>query len=176
MSGGTNAKTEGECNIVRSVLSIHKLYHFLSRRSLHAHIMLWLDPASRAVVESEITAAIPGVVAPGKEHLPPSDYHRYQKPACKVEDDLLYTVCRKQFHTCRPNSCCEKGSCSFGFPMPVQVDRKAKQVGADLRWSYHRPTKDCEFVVPYHPAIAAMWGGQSFCCYHCPLFSIGNNP
>mmetsp|Transcript_25357 Transcript_25357/g.68904 ORF Transcript_25357/g.68904 Transcript_25357/m.68904 type:complete len:732 (-) Transcript_25357:466-2661(-) len=56
-----------------------KVKHYVRRyecqnrgcRSLYAHIMIWQEPESRAIVESENTASIPGTVKPGCEHLPP---------------------------------------------------------------------------------------------------------
>ena len=121
--------------------------------------MIWLEPERRAIVQSEITASIPGKVKSGCEHLPPQDYFRYEKPSNAVEDELLYTVCRKQFHTCRPNACCQSGSCNQGFPMSIHPERQATQEGNLLRWAYHRPNEDCANVVPYHPAVAVTWGG-----------------
>jgi len=46
-------------------------YECQNRGSLYAHIMIWQEPESRAIVESENTASIPGTVKPGCEHLPP---------------------------------------------------------------------------------------------------------
>jgi hypothetical protein len=88
------------------------------RGSLHAHILLWVDPADLPRVSQEITAtkcryqSVPGAdgSAVHKPHLDPAD---------NTANKLFELVDAKQMHTCRSSKggCCyERHDCQYGFP------------------------------------------------------------
>ena len=132
-----------------------------SCRSLHAHIMLWLDNDSHECVKSEITAGIPGVPIRKSVHLPVNNPARYEDPECPAERALLSYVLREHLPTCSPlgQGCRKHNHCALGFPYAVHSSRTAQPCRSLLKWSYHRPTEDCRNVVPHHPTIFLLWKG-----------------
>jgi hypothetical protein len=103
------------------------------RGSLHAHILLWVDPADAAKVAQEITATrcnyAPDHDAPGPAGCPwRDDVHlsgTNDLQQMTTEERLHRLVQRKQIHTCRagPLGCCRGDRpCRYGFPFPPNLD------------------------------------------------------
>ncbi len=164
------------CFVLADLPSRSNALLFLVVRSMHT--ILWLDDSSKHQVQSEITAAIPGIVKDDAKHLPPNNPARYHPPSCPVEAELRQHVLRKQFHTCKPvgeTGCRKHGHCSLGFPVAPHPERSATVCDSHgcLRWVYHRPDEECRNVVPYHPAVLVMWGGMQWILMS---FSINYQP
>lgn len=56
------------CSVLEHVLCCRSIC--VPCRSVHAHIMLWVHPDDVDRVAREISATIPAMPVPGKEHLP----------------------------------------------------------------------------------------------------------
>jgi hypothetical protein len=111
------------------------------RGSLHAHILLWVDPADAAKVAQEITATrcnyAPDNDTPGPAGCPwHDDVHlsgTNDLQQMTTEERLHRLVQRKQIHTCRagPLGCCRGDRpCRYGFLFPSNLDAKSGRCAA----------------------------------------------
>lgn len=125
------------------------------RGSLHAHIVLWLNPEDVAQVASEITCVVPGEVMAEGEACPcrqANCYHmmgpgpHFRPPECPYLHLLLKQVLEKQQHVCRPLNeagCRLRGTCSGHFPHTQHVQHAPVFDSKINRWRYHCP-RDCD--------------------------------
>ena len=81
--------------------------------SLHAHIVIWLEPSNVNNVASEISACIPAAFDEATQEFTP--------PTNPEQLALFQLVSRKQIHVCRPGMCLgDTHQCRYGFPHAVQ--------------------------------------------------------
>ena len=68
-------------------------YEVQNRGSLHAHIILWVDPKDIERIASEICGMVPAEVDP-------SNSSSFIEPECPEQARLLHMILRKNMHTC----------------------------------------------------------------------------
>eukprot|EP00798_Chlamydomonas_sp_ICE-L_P003121 gene3121-biopygen20880 len=132
-------------------------YEVHNRGSLHAHIILWVDPKDIERIASEICGMVPAEVDP-------SNSSSFIEPECPEQARLLHMILRKNMHTCGQvgdSGCREKGKCKYGFPLPQQHNRTPVYDVPTKRYLYFRPREEDRNVVPYHPTVMAIWGAHS---------------
>lgn len=140
------------------------LVPFAGRRSLHAHITIWLEGHDRSVAAASVTASIPAQLKPQfAQATNPHQPDIWQEPSCPAQRELLKLVLRKQIHSCTPpgqEGCCKTGPCKWGFPYrtpcvsPVHMDIDGN------RFLYPRRRAVDRNVVPYHPILLLLWKGH----------------
>jgi hypothetical protein len=97
-------------------------------RTLHAHLVVWLDSSLSAEekerVFAEIVACVPAQPNPECQHTDCTKHDFWQRPECPWQAELFDMVMRKMFHTCATagakGGCREKGPCRYGFPYDAQ--------------------------------------------------------
>jgi len=117
---------------------------------LHAHVVLWLEPECVQQVANEIAAYVPGPIDP-------KDPDRHVRPDDALQAQLNDIVMRKQIHRCSPAKCQHNGKCRLGFPYSEQHEHSPVLDEKTNRYSYYRPHKKDNNVVPYHPAVLLLW-------------------
>lgn len=125
-------------------------YEVQDRGSLHAHIVIWLEPADVNTTAAEISACIPATFHEATDTFtPPTDPH---------ELALYNLVIKKQRHTCCPGQGLgDTHTCRYGFPQPVQPSRTPVFQPSTNRYLYYRPRHAVRNVVPYHPVVLLLW-------------------
>jgi hypothetical protein len=134
-------------------------YEEQGRGSLHAHIILWLDPSDIERVTNEICAVIPAEFneATG-EFIPPSDPESFA---------LFHLVHRKNQHSCRKDGCLkDRDTCKYGYPFKPHPDIEASCNVTSDRWDYFCPREVDRNTVPYHAIVFLLWGA------HCNALRI----
>ncbi len=112
------------------------------RRTLHAHLVAWLDAElsleDHDRICSEIVACVPAEPDPQCAHNDSTKKDFWVRPTCPQQAELFDLVMRKMFHVCSPagaqGGCREKGACKYGFPYQAQRQR-IPQVGVAALWA-----------------------------------------
>jgi hypothetical protein len=93
--------------VLGKVLHYEIMYEEQGRGSLHAHIILWVDPNDVERVTNEISATPAEFDEVSGEFIPSSDPN-----LCA----LFGMVTQKNQHVCRPDGCLkDRGYCKYGF-------------------------------------------------------------
>lgn len=123
-----------------------------NRNSLHAHIMLWVNPDDVPRVRDSIVAYVPAEYNTStSEWIYPTEPHL---------NKLAKLVVQKQLHTCRQQGCCRDGHCKYGFPFDTQPELHTVFDQDKGKYYYHRPRSIDRNVVPYHPDLLLLWGAH----------------
>ncbi len=121
-------------------------YEVQHRGSLHAHIILWLDPADVDCVAAETSAY---VLLPGMQLL---------QLSCRLKSELntlFQYVTKKQMHFCREQHCLENSpTCSFPHRRTDHLSIQLPSANG------HRPQHCDRKVVPYYPVVLLLWGAH----------------
>lgn len=145
--------------ILRKVLHHVIRYEEQGQGSLHAHIILWVDPKDVDRITNEISATIPAEFddATGEFKVP------LDPNLCT----LFCLVTRKNQHVYKNDGCLkDRDYCKYGFPFKPYSDVQASFNVSSGRWDYFRLRKVDRNTVTYHPIIMILWGA------HCNLLRI----
>jgi hypothetical protein len=138
-------------------------------RSLHAHILLWLDAEGLARVRRSIERCVAADLKPERLENATAPFHAkdptvWQVPEDPQQERLRYIACSRLIHSCGPvgvvGSCREKGTCKEGYPHPLHQDREP-QISDGGRWQYFCPRPIDQWVTAHVPATALTWRGSS---------------
>ena len=131
------------------------------RGSLHAHILLWIDPVDQDRVKNEISAFVPAEWDAATDSFIEPDASK------EPERHALYKmVMRKQMHRCTPwqghaSGCRGKdGKCVKRFPFPVRAEPITGLDPVCNRHVYFRPRVCDRNVIPYHASALLLWGAH----------------
>jgi hypothetical protein len=135
------------------------------RGSLHAHILLWLDPNDVDEVCKEICCVVPGKYRGANTALCPATADMFEEPQCEALQYLQAQVLQKQQHFCRDvgvrGSCREQGTCRYHFPHGLQPQHEPQYCDKSGTHRYYCPRYCDRNTVPYHPMVLLLWGAHT---------------
>ena len=178
--GGAKIFGNVTCHMVR--------YEVQGRGSLHAHILLWLDPVDALHLKHEIVAYLPATLddaelweddgSGGRRRLSKEQIEELRAQRFTPEEiHLRDLVKRKQMHSCdeRCRGSDSSRMCKDMHPFAANVQGTVFNNGTN-RWDYLRPSqvvlvKDGtgtgtkllpahRNVTPYHPTALFVWGAH----------------
>jgi hypothetical protein len=132
-------------------------YESQHRGSLHAHILLWIDPMQIDAISQEICPSM--LVRWEPDPHTPGHHVRVDPMPDTPEADLLQLVQLKQMHQCRftPRGCRDNNRpCSYKFPYPTNHAGTIFNTNTG-HYDYFRFNSANQWIVPYHPTVLLLW-------------------